>query len=466
MKYQNDKVSDINIAYIGGGSRGWAWGLMSDLADEQSMSGTMRLYDINFDAAKNNETIGNSIYDRDDIKGKWHYQAVKTIEEALRGADFVIMSIVPGSFKAMESDVHTPEKYGIFQAVGDTVGPGGILRAMRAVPIYRDFAKKIREICPDAWVINYTNPMTMCTRALYEEFPEIKAFGCCHEVFSSQILFTDILEEYFGIKNADRSDIKVNVLGINHFTWLDKVSYKGIDLIPYYEKFIDKCGDEGYLDSRQRVRDPEEMKYFGCWNLVKFDLFKRFGLVAAAGDRHLAEFVPPWYIDSPETVKKFKFALTPMKHRYEANEKKIEKGKRLASGEERFEIVKTGEEGVHQIKALVGLGDLVTNVNLPNRGQLEGFPSGAVVETNALFSRDAIHPVAAGKLPYGIQHLVMRHVINQEAVVKGAFAGDKEIIFRAFMNDPLVSHLKPERSRMLFDEMVNNTKEYLSGYQN
>lgn len=466
MNYSQNNVSDINIAYIGGGSRGWAWGLMSDLADEPSMSGTMRLFDLNMDAAKNNETIGNTLYNRDDVKGKWKYKAVPTIEEALKGADFVIMSIVPGTMKAMESDVHTPEKYGIYQAVGDTVGPGGILRAMRAVPIYRGFAKKIRELCPEAWVINYTNPMTMCTRALYEEFPEIKAFGCCHEVFSSQILFLDVLNEYFGIKNAERDEIKVNVLGINHFTWLDKVSYKGIDLIPYYEKFIEKYGKDGYLDSRQKQRDPEEMKYFGCYNLVKFDLFKNFGLVAAAGDRHLAEFVPPWYIDSLETVAKFKFALTPMKHRYDANNTKIEKGKRLASGEEKFEIVKTGEEGVNQIKALVGLKDLVTNVNLPNKGQLEGFPEGAVVETNALFSKNGIQPVVAGNLPYGIKHLVMRHVLNQEAVVKGAFAGDKEMIYRAFINDPLVCHLKPEVSRKLFDEMVSNTKEFLTDYKN
>jgi galacturan 1,4-alpha-galacturonidase len=465
MRYLDKKVSDINIAYIGGGSRGWAWGLMSDLADEETMSGTMRLFDIDYHAAQNNAVIGNSIYDRENIKGKWKYQAVKTIEEALSGADFVVMSIVPGTFKEMESDVHAPEKYGIYQAVGDTVGPGGCMRAMRTIPLYRNFAKKIRECCPDAWIINYTNPMTICTRTLYEEFPEIKAFGCCHEVFSTQMLFSDVLEKSLGIKDIQREEIRVNVLGINHFTWLDKASYKGIDILPYYAKFVDEHIKDGYYDSRQKKRDPEEMKFFGCHNLVKFDLYKKFGLVAAAGDRHLAEFVPRWYIDTPETVASWKFALTPMSYRRKQLDERIEKAGKLASGSLKFEIVKTGEDGVRQIKALVGLNDLVTNVNLPNRGQIDGIPAGSVVETNAVFSKNGIQPVVAGKLPLGILNLVMRHVLNQETIVKGAFAGNVEEIFRAFLNDPLVSHLKHEMARKLFDEMTSNTKAYLKDYK-
>lgn len=464
MKYSEGKVSDITIAYIGGGSRQWAWGLMSDLADEETMSGSVRLFDIDYDAARTNESIGNSIYDRDDVKGKWKYKACGKIEEALSGADFVVISIVPGTFDEMESDVHYPEKYGIFQAVGDTAGPGGIMRAMRAIPMYRGFARKIKEICPDAWVINYTNPMTICTRTLYEEFPGIKAFGCCHEVFSTQMLFTDVLEKYLGISDIQREEIRVNVLGINHFTWLDKASYKGIDIFPYYKKFVDENMKDGYYDKRQRKRDQEEMKYFGCYNLVKFDLFRKFGIIAAAGDRHLAEFVPRWYIDSPETVARWKFALTPMTYRRKQLNDRIEKGKKLASGSLKFEISKTGEEGVNQIKALVGIKDLVTNVNLPNRGQLAGIPDGAVVETNAVFSRNGIHPVVAGKLPLGIQNIVMRHVLNQETVVSGAFAGDIETIFQAFLNDPLISHLKPEESRKLFNEMISNTRKYLGDY--
>ena len=118
MNYIDNRVENLKFAYIGGGSRNWAWGLMSDLAVAKDICGTIYLYDIDFEAAKHNEQIGNGIEESD-----WKYVAVKTIDEALDGADFVIISILPGTFDDMESDVHLPEQYGIYQSVGDTTGP-------------------------------------------------------------------------------------------------------------------------------------------------------------------------------------------------------------------------------------------------------------------------------------------------------------------------------------------------------
>ena len=212
MKYGNNKYEDIKIAYIGGGSRGWAWGFMSDLAVCEDMCGTVYLYDIDLEAAKKNEKIGNGIKDIEGCKSQWKYKAVETEKEALEGADFVIISILPGTFDEMESDVHTPEKYNIYQSVGDTAGPGGILRALRTIPMFEEIAENIKKYCPDAWVINYTNPMTMCVKTLYKVFPEIKAFGCCHEVFGTQKLLVNALEDIKGIKDVKREDIKVNVV--------------------------------------------------------------------------------------------------------------------------------------------------------------------------------------------------------------------------------------------------------------
>ena len=134
----------------------------------------------------------------------------------------MVISILPGTFNEMYSDVHTPEKYGVYQSVGDTTGPGGIIRALRTIPMYVEFAENIKQYCPAAWVINYTNPMTICTRTLYKVFPSIKAFGCCHEVFDTQLDVADMLKVFKGIEGATTHDIKVNVLGINHFTWIDK----------------------------------------------------------------------------------------------------------------------------------------------------------------------------------------------------------------------------------------------------
>ena len=458
MKYENGKVSGIKIAYIGGGSRGWAWNLMADLAPEGQLSGEVALYDIDFDRAKINEKIGNGLSERPESSGKWKYTAVRTIDEALSGADFVIASILPGTFDDMESDVHAPEKYGIYQSVGDTAGPGGIIRAMRTLPAYEFFAQKIREICPNAWVINYTNPMTLCVRILYATFPGIKAFGCCHEVFGTQKLLAEMVKEYTGCQNVDRADIKTNVLGINHFTWLDKATWHGQDLLPMYAQFCEKYGKTGW-----KSKEPENWlnRYFLCDHRVKFDLFKRFGLIAAAGDRHLAEFVPHWYLQNPEMVESWGFALTPVSWRKENAKNLYQRSLDLESGKEKIEIKPSGEEGVRQIKALLGLETLVTNVNLPNKGQMTGVPLNAVVETNAVFRDGELTPVQAGKLPYPVESLVMRHVYNHETIIEGWKNRDKEQIFRAFRNDPAMKCISEADCRSLFAEMLANTATLL-----
>lgn len=461
MRYVGNKAEDVVIAYIGGGSRGWAWALMSDLALEENMAGTVKLYDIDYAAAKDNEIIGNRLYERTDVKGKWRYKALESIQDALSGADFVVISILPGTFDEMASDVHEPEKYGIWQPVGDTVGPGGLVRALRTIPMFVEIADAVKKYSPRAWVINYTNPMTLCTRTLYEVFPDIRAFGCCHEVFNTQHLLGEALREVKGITGVPREEIKTNVLGINHFTWLDNAHYRDMDLMPVYNEFVKRNYDDGFEGNE---KDHWMNSVFASANRVKFDLFRRYGIIAAAGDRHLAEFVPgAWYLKDPETASRWKFNLTPVSWRKEDLKARIEKGKRLAKGEEEFVLKETGEEGVRQMKALLGLGDIVTNVNLPNCGQMSGIPFGSVVETNAHFSCNGIKPVMAGKLPNAVQGLVIRHVYNQETILEAALKKDKEIALRAFLNDPQVK-IGISEARDLLAKMMANTANYLTGW--
>jgi len=449
---------NLCLAYIGGGSRGWAWKLMADLALEEELSGTVKLYDLDVQAACDNQAIGARLSQRKEAVGKWRYETVETLEKALAGADFVIISILPGTFEEMASDVHLPEKYGIYQPVGDTTGPGGLVRALRTIPVYVDFAEKIKKICPNAWVINYTNPMALCVRTLYQAFPQIKAFGCCHEVFGTQELLCSMLGEMNGLK-VSREEIKLNVLGINHFTWLDRATCRHLDLFPLYEEFADKHR-EGY----EKEKDSWKRSVFSCAHKVKFDLFKRYGLIAAAGDRHLVEFLPPWYVKDPETVAFWKFNLTSVDWRVQDQREKEARRKRLVNGEEELPLAPSGEEGVRQIKALLGLGDLVTNVNLPNYGQIPGLPPGSVVETNALFTRDCLRPVMAGKLPVDLENLVIRHVLNQETVLRAALERNRELAFHAFINDPLVT-IDRNKAEELFAQMLHNTREYLPGWQ-
>ena len=461
MRHYNNEVKDIKIAYIGGGSRGWAWGLMSDLAAAEDISGTVYLYDIDEQAAKANEIIGNKFNTAEGAKSHWDYKAVKTLEEALTGADFVIISIMPGTFEEMASDVHTPEKYGIWQPVGDTSGPGGILRAMRTLPMFETIALAIKKHCPDAWVINYTNPMTLCVAQLYRTFPEIKAFGCCHEVFGTQHFLAHVTEEMLGAENVSREEIKVNVVGVNHFTWLTEAKYKNTDLMPVYREFCKKYAEDGY-DKKSDTSWLNNM--FASKEKVKMDLFLRTGVIAAAGDRHLAEFCPGnWYLKNPEQVHKMCFRLTTVDWRKENLKERLEKSARLVSGEEQPQIVGTGEDGVKQIRAILGLHEFVTNVNLPNRGQISNLPDGAIVETNAFFSADSVKPVMSGAIPPQVNTLVSRICFEQQALLQAIQNRNLEEIFAVFCGDPLVTCTISE-ARELFDEMVENTAGYLKMY--
>ncbi len=459
MKYIDNKAECVKIAYIGGGSRGWAWGLMSDLAMAGDMSGEVCLYDIDLDAAKANETIGNMYNNLPETLSKWTYRATETIGEALTGADFVIISILPGTFDEMESDVHTPEEYGIYQSVGDTTGPGGIIRAMRTLPMFEEIAENIKKYSPDAWVINYTNPMTLCVKTLYRVFPEIKAFGCCHEVFGTQDVLAKMASVLLG-EDVKRKDIKVNPIGVNHFTWLTSANYRNIDLFPHYRQFCEK-----YKDGCKEYVDPEWLKSFhGNAHKVKIDLFRRFGYIAAAGDRHLAEFCEgKWYLSSSERVEDMLFHLTPVWSRKAELKERLAKSQRLLSGEEELKIKKTGEEGVKQMRAILGLGDFVTNVNLPNRGQIPNLPLGAVVETNASFTSGSVTPTLAGDIPKEIYPLISRICTQQEVLSDAIAERNVDRIFEVFANDPLVTCTLDE-ARELFTKMVNNTKTYLKDY--
>lgn len=462
MQYVDGCVKDLKVAYIGGGSRGWAWTLMSDLADCSNMSGDVFLYDVDYEAAQHNEIIGNLYSQCEDAHSVWHYHAAKTAQEALTGADFVVISILPGTFDEMESDVHTPEKYGIYQSVGDTSGPGGIVRAMRTIPMFEEIAENIKKFCPKAWVINYTNPMTLCVKTLYRVFPEIKAFGCCHEIFSTQQILTIALQEVCGITVEDRNEIRVNPVAVNHFTWLTKATYHNMDLFPIYKEFVNRYYETGYTKNR----DENWMNNcFANSQRVKFDLFRRYGQIAAAGDRHLAEFCSgKWYLNDPETVHRWGFNLTPISWRKKNLEERLEQSRKLRTGEEPVKITLSGEEGALQMQALLGLREpLVTNVNIPNCGQIPNLPLGAVVETNAVFSADTVIPVQAGEIPKEIYPLVSRICGEQELVSDAIARRDVQAVFDAFVCDPLVT-CSYEDAKKLFKEMVLNTKQYLNSY--
>jgi len=450
----------LKFAYLGGGSRDWARKLMIDLALCPELTGEVALYDIDVQAAHLNERLGNWLQEQPGVVSRWRYRVASTLAEALSGADFVIISIQPGTLEVMAEEIAIAEQYGLYFPVGDTAGAPGLVRGLRSALIFARFAEAIAEHCPQAWVINYTNPMSICTRTLTRVAPTLKVFGCCHEVFSTQQMLARIAGERLGVEAPPRDEVRVNILGINHFTWVDQAAWQGHDLLELLRQHIAR---PGVLRAYTQAEVEGWNDWFHCEDQVKFALFQRYGILAAAGDRHLVEFLPG-FILSPETLFKWGVIRTPVSWRIERWKSSLQKTRDLMAGRLPLDLQASGEEGIGIIKALVGLGDLVTNVNLENRGQITNLPPNRVVETNAHFSRDQVRPLTAGALPPGLAPLIAQHSANQEIIIEAALTQDKEFAFQAVFNDP-ASSMPIDAAWEMFNRLLHAGRDYLPGWK-
>jgi len=449
----------IKIAYIGGGSRNWARHVMTDLALCEHLEGEIALYDIDHAAAERNVALAKEIYGHPDAVTTFDVYACQTAAKALSGADFVFLSILPGPMEMFANDIDIPARYGILQTVGDTTGPGGISRALRAVPVYVDYAHQIMEHCPQAWVINYTNPMTLCTSAFYAAEPKIKAFGCCHEVFGTQHRLARLVGQHLDASLPKRQEIKTDVAGVNHFTFATAARWNGIDLFPLIEKHI---AEDGFWADRSEWAQEQSRNgnWFRSQGLIACDFFRRFGALGAAGDRHLVEFVP-WYLVSEADIHRYGVILTPSSYRLGTWQPPADRPEREMPDAEHLH--RTDEEGVDQMMALLGIHPLDTNVNLPNRGQIPGLPLGAIVETNAQFRKDSLTPIVPAPLPAPVLGLVRRVVEVQQLTLKAAMTKNVDLAFQALLLDPLC-RIPVDRAWEMFQEMLQANAEMLPGW--
>lgn len=449
----------VRIAYIGGGSKQWARVFMNDLALTGGLCGEIVLFDIDASAAERNRKIGERISEKAETVSKWRYRVAETLPEALHGADFVIISILPGTFDDMRSDVHTPEEFGIYQSVGDTAGPGGVLRAMRTVPAFEGFARAIRDICPNAWVLNFTNPMSICVKTLHDVFPGIHAFGCCHEVFHAQDFLGYVAAKMLDIPRPDRHEITTDVSGVNHFTWITDARWQGNDLLALLPAFMEQYYEDGCCTAVGADRFAFRNDYFACGNKVKMDLFRRFGALSAAGDRHLAEFFPgSWYLASKEAPEEMAFSLTPVSFRIRQQAERVAESEEMAAGIRKIDLKKSSEEAVELLCTIAGAHPaMLSNVNMPNLGQMPGYPSGAIVETNCVFSENTVRPITALPLPKPVDAWV-RHASDAiDTLYDGIRRRDLDEIFEAFLRQALCMRLSPADGRRLFSKMARNT---------
>lgn len=451
---RRDPAVEIKIAYIGGGSRQWAIGLMSDLALADRLTGTLALYDIDIAAAEYNVQLSREIFTHPEANTSFHVRTERKLADALRGADFVVISIEPGPTSLRYADLEIPARYGVLQTVGDTTGPGGLVRALRSVPLFREFARAIMEHCPQAWVINYTNPMALCTAALFAEAPGIKAFGCCHEVFGTQKMIAKLVADWFDVEAPARESIQLDIAGVNHFTWATGASWEGHDLMPRLREHIQGAD---FFRSRRPEADAAQARqaWFDSQHLVAFDLLRRFGALGAAGDRHLVEFLPG-YLTSEAELHRWGVIATPYAWRLERSKQPA----RALGSYAGQALQPTGEEGVQQMEALLGLRPLVTNVNLPNAGQMPGLPHGLIVETYAEFRRDGIRPVLGAELPLGAAGHVHRAADEQALTLAAALEKDLDLAFQALISHPLVHHLPLDTAHQMLREMTQSIGEH------
>ena len=456
-------MGPIKLAYIGGGSKAWARVFMNDLALTEGLTGEIALYDIDRAAAERNRRIGERINEHPDARAKWRYTVADTLAEALTGADFVAISILPGTFDDMAADVHLPERHGIYQSVGDTVGPGGVLRALRTVPLFEGFARAIRDHCPRAWVINLTNPMTILCKTLFDVFPGIKAFGCCHEVFHAEDFLCCVVQERLGVPRPHRHELTAEASGINHFTWITEAHWGDVDVMALLPAFIERYYESGYCE---QGNDPQAFRGenpFLYGNKVKMDLFRRFGALGAAGDRHLVEFMDGrWYLADRSAPEKWLYHLTSVDYRRADQQRKIEEAEALAAGRKPVILKQSDEELIRLMQALLGMGQAVSNANVVNVGQMSELPLGSVVEGNCVFDRDSVTPLPAKPLPAGAAALVRKNAENIEALYAAIRARDLDAAFEVFMAQPLCSRLTREQGRTLFGEMVRATAPCLA----
>jgi alpha-galactosidase len=436
-------MAETRICFVGGGSYNWMPKLLGDLALTPDIHGTVVLHDLNPSALEDIQRYGRQVFAQHD--SRFSIETTTDLERGLDGADFVVVTITTGGLPTMALDLDIPERYGIYQSVGDTVGPGGLSRALRNVPVLVGIAQAMERRCPDAWMLNLTNPLTVLTRAVTMT-TRIKAMGLCHELFGVRAG----LIRMFG---GSASDFEVRVAGINHLIWLLDMTIRGRDGLQMVREFVAEGRTLPIPDGTVQWNEP----FVDRWKL-KLTLFELYDALPAAGDRHLAEFFPYFLTDDTHQGWDYGVQLTRISNRERQVASRREDVRSAIAGE--LPPVARSHEATADIVAAVTNGrSMRTIVNLPNVGQIDNLPRGAVVETLAEITSAGAQPLTVGPLPLGVLGTLEPHVVNQELIVRAALEGDRRLALQAMANDPLVHDLR--KATAMLDELLIAHSEYL-----
>ncbi len=432
------------ITFMGAGSTVFAKNVLGDcLLTPALQDSEIALYDIDQQRLKDSQKMLENINQNcNQNRAKINsYLGVKERQAALENADFVINAIQVGGYRPCTvTDFEIPKKYGLRQTIGDTLGIGGIFRALRTIPVMLDFARDMEEVCPEALFLNYTNPMSMVTGAV-QKTSSIETVGLCHSV---QICAESLLK---GV-GLSTENINWEIAGINHMAWLLKITRRGKDLYPE----IKKRAREGNIPDHDRVR---------------FEIMKQFGYYVTESSEHNAEYMPYFIKNNyPELVDKYNIPLDEYPRRCEEQIKNWENMREDLVENKNLEHQRTREYASYIMEAVKTDEPFKIGGNVLNNSLITNLPEEACVEVPCLVDGNGISPCHVGKLPPQLAALNRTNINVHLMTIKAALTRKKEYIYQAALLDPhTAAELSIEDIRNMVDEMITAHGDWLPDYE-
>jgi alpha-galactosidase len=440
-------MDGLKIAFVGAGSHVFARRLITDILSYPELrDGTLTLMDIDGERLKLTAGFARRITSQQGFRTR--IEAYTSRREALEGAKYVIASIRVGGLAASRLDLEIPAKYGVEQGVGDTIGPGGVFYGLRQIPAILELCSDMGELCPDAWLINYSNPLAMITWAVYA-YTKVKAIGLCHSVQGTAAE----LARYIG---APISEISYWVAGINHMAWFLEFKWRGKDAYPFL---------------RERFKDPRVFSrpdaHWAGHDIVRAEIFRVFGYFNTESSQHMSEYVP-YFRKRADLMEKFKLASASDRVRgWEKQRAKQDSDIRnLLEGGGQIPLQRSDEYCAQVIHSIETGEPTRVNADLKNTGLITNLPYGCCVEVPCLVDGVGVHPCYVGDLPYQCASLNRTNIGVQELGVRAAFERDKKLALQAILIDPLTSAiLSIEEAEKMVGEMFAREAEYLPGFK-
>jgi alpha-galactosidase/6-phospho-beta-glucosidase family protein len=444
----------MQVTIIGGGSYQWSPKLMADLLAMPSLAGVhLVLADIDPAPLPKMEALFHRTNEALGAKGS--VATTTDQRRALDGADFVVVTISTGGFESMALDLDIPARHGIRQSVGDSVGPGGISRSLRNVPVLAGIGRDMEQWCPDALLLNITNPMTCLTRAVNRE-TSIRAIGLCHEVGNYCL---DVAIAFGKRWEA----VRPKVTGVNHFPVVTALEIDGTDGLALLRELIDDVGGLPALMAAagREPAEPFSRLDFARRHVLSLTLLDRWGALPAAGDRHLAEFLPSVLTEESAWGEAWGIGLTPISVREEHQLGYINEVDAVLAGDKPLATHPSGELVAPVIDSLLTGTRREVPINLPNAGQCPDLPADAVVESICVVDGDGVRGRDQARAPGPLAELLRRQVATQELTVEAAVTGDRRAVHAAFAVDPLAGRGDLRDTEAMVEELLAGTARWL-----